>query len=226
MPRTPPHSDARREASRPPGRPAAAQRPDVRDALLEATGRLIVETGASDLSLRRVAAEAGVTPAMVHYYFNDKDGLYEAMLERAVRRILERVQTIASTPDESGPPHQPIADLLRILTTTLSENPWIPILVVREVLSEGGRFRDRFIENYASRMAELLPRLMRTEVEHHRFREDLDPQLAFLSFMGMTVFPFVLRPVIERALGIEYDEAFLNRFTAHTQRLFERGAMT
>ncbi len=226
MPRTPSDPGPRRETSRPPGRPAAAHRPDVRDALLEATGRLIVETGASDLSLRRVAAEAGVTPAMVHYYFNDKDGLYEAMLERAVRRILERVQTIASTTDDSGAPHQPIADLLRILTTTLSENPWIPILVVREVLSEGGRFRDRFIENYASRMAELLPRLMRTEVEHHRFREDLDPQLAFLSFMGMTVFPFVLRPVIERALGIEYDEAFLDRFTEHTQCLFERGAMT
>ena len=221
-----PRSDSRRGPSRPPGRPSTAEKPDVREALLEATGRLIAETGANDLSLRRVAAEAGVTPAMVHYYFSDKDGLYEAMLERAVGRILERVQAIASTPETPETPHQPIADLLQVLTTTLSRDPWIPILMVREVLSESGRFRDRFIESYASRMAELLPGLMRDEIEQHRFRDDLDPKLAFLSFMGMTIFPFVLRPVIERALGIEYDDAFLEQFTAHTQRLFEKGAMT
>jgi len=210
-------------ASRPPGRPAAANRTDARDALLEATGRLIAETGASDLSVRRIAAEAGVSPAMVHYYFGDKDGLYEAMLERAVGRIVSRVQGVAGPGDASDSGRDAIADLLKVLTSTLSEDPWIPTLMVREVLAEGGRFRERFIADYASRMAELLPALMRHEVERRRFRDDLDPQLAFLSFMGMTVFPFVLRPVIERVLGVGYDEEFLQRFAAHTQRLFVEG---
>jgi hypothetical protein len=52
----------------------------------------------------------------------------------------------------------------------------------------------------------------------------LDPRLAFLSLMGMAVFPFVARPVVERVLGIDYDDAFARRFADHTRDLFVNGA--
>ena len=42
--------------------------------------------------------------------------------------------------------------------------------------------------------------------------------------MGMTLMPFVARPVAERALAIDYDEDFLQRFAAHTRQLFVEGA--
>jgi len=215
----------RRPRRRGPGRPTAGDRPEARDALLDAASRLCARHGAAAVSLRRIAAEAGVSPAMVHYYFGDKDGLYDAMLDRTFGRLVERVRAVAAEHgvDEVAPDDR-LAGLLRVVTGALAEEPWIPTLVVREVLSEEGRFRERFVAAYASRMAELLPGLMREEIAGGRFRRDLDPQLAFLSFMGMTVFPFVARPVVERVLGLEYDEAFLARFAEHTRRLFVEGA--
>lgn len=222
MPRRPKRPASQRQ----PGRPSSDERPGARDALLDAASRLFARHGATEVSLRRVASEAGVTPAMVHYYFGGKEGLYDAMLERTFAGVIERVRSVAGRSPDSGSPPDPLGALLEVLMDTFAAEPWLPTLVVREVLSEGGRFREQFIRGYASQMADLLPGLMGREIEAARFRSDLDPKLAFLSFMGMTLMPFVARPVLERVLGIDYGEDFLRRFAAHTRRLFVEGAQS
>lgn len=218
MPRVP-----HKRRPRQPGRPPADDGTAVRDALLAAAGRLFASHGAGDISLRRIAREAGVSPAMVHYYFGDKEGLYDAMLERTFARVLERVRVVALQ-ESTGEAGDPLERLLGVLVDTFAAEPWVPTLVVREVLAEGGRFRDRFVRDYASQMAKLVPGFMQSQIDAGRLREDLDPELAFLSFLGMTLMPFVARPVLERALGLAYDERFLVRFAAHTHRLFREGA--
>lgn len=212
------------QRARTPGRPASDHAPDTRDQLLAAADRLFAEHGATGVSLRELASEAGVTSAMVHYYFGSKDGLYDAMLERTFERVIERVNALVERGRlDADAPHDPLRDLLEILTSTFAAEPWLPALVVREVLSEGGRLREGFIRNYASRMAHLLPGLLKREIDAGRYRADLDPELAFVSIMGMTIMPFVARPVLERVLEIEYDEAFLRHFVRHTRLLFLEG---
>ena len=209
---------------RQPGRPPADARPEARDKLLDAASRLFAERGAGEVSLRTVAAEAGVTPAMVHYYFGGKEGLYDAMLERTFGKVLTRVRALAAREADASAPRDRLMAILEVIVSTFAADPWVPTLVVREVLSEGGRFRERFIEAYASQLAELVPGRFRQEIEEGHFRSDLDPRLAFLSFMGMTLMPFVARPVAERVLGIDYGEEFLRDFATHTSRLFVEGA--
>ena len=203
----------RGRARRGPGRPARKRGgPDPREALLDAAGRLFTERGPEAHSLRAVAEAAGVTPAMVHYYFGDKRGLADALLERALARILERV---AGT--------RGLADLPATVVQAFGADPWIPPLLVREVLAEGGRFRERFIESYASKVAKLVPGMLRAEIAGGRLRSDLDPKLAFVSLMAMLAFPFVARPVLEPVLGLRYDTASLARFAEHTRRVFFEG---
>lgn len=213
----------RERASRGPGRPVKkGGGHDVREALLEAAGRLFAARGVEEVSLRELARAARVTSAMVHYYFGDKQGLYDALLERALARLLERVRAVTETPVAK---QDEIAALLQVAVGTLSSEPWIPSLIIREVLAEGGRFRDRFIEGYASQMARVVPALIEHEQGRGRLRRDLDPQLAFISVIGMTVWPFAVRPVIERVLDLRLDaEGFATRFVEHTHRLFLEGA--
>ena len=200
----------RRRPGRPPRR-ASAQ--DPREALLHAAGRLLAARGLEALSLRAIASAAGVTPAMVHYYFGDKRGLTDALLERALARVLERLAGARG-----------IDDLPATVASTFGADPWIPALLVREVLAEGGGYRQRFIDTYASKVARLVPAMLEAGIAAGRLRSDLDPRLAFVSLLGMMAFAFVARPVLEPVLQLRYDADFVARFAEHTRRLFLEGA--
>jgi AcrR family transcriptional regulator len=52
----------------------------TRQALIEATAQVMLEEGYAAATSRRVAAKAGVKPALVHYYFPTMDDLFLAVL--------------------------------------------------------------------------------------------------------------------------------------------------
>ncbi|MCV7050349.1 TetR/AcrR family transcriptional regulator [Mycobacterium heidelbergense] len=60
--------------------------------LIDATIRIMVDEGYAAATSRRVAAEAGVKPALVHYYFPTMDELYRNVFRRGAAAYLERQQ--------------------------------------------------------------------------------------------------------------------------------------
>ncbi|OBH79015.1 TetR family transcriptional regulator [Mycobacterium scrofulaceum] len=75
----------------------ASERPKARDSttrdmLIDATIRIMVDEGYAAATSRRVAAEAGVKPALVHYYFPTMDELYLNVFRRGAAAYLERQQ--------------------------------------------------------------------------------------------------------------------------------------
>jgi AcrR family transcriptional regulator len=66
--------------------------------LLDATEQLMLEEGYAAVTSRRVAAAAGVKPALVHYYFRTMDDLFLATFRRRAEQGFERQeQALAST---------------------------------------------------------------------------------------------------------------------------------
>jgi AcrR family transcriptional regulator len=72
----------------------ASERPKTRDStralLIDATIQIMLEEGYAAATSRRVAAKAGVKPALVHYYFPTMDELYLAVFRRGATVYLER----------------------------------------------------------------------------------------------------------------------------------------
>ncbi len=65
--------------------------------ILEATRDIIVEEGYAAVSARRVAAKAGIKPALVQYYFPTMDELLLEVYRRGAENVLERqAQALAS----------------------------------------------------------------------------------------------------------------------------------
>jgi AcrR family transcriptional regulator len=69
-----------------------AETSETRTALLDATEQLMLESGYAAVSSRRVAALAGVRPALVHYYFRTMDDLFLAAFQRRADHGLEQQQ--------------------------------------------------------------------------------------------------------------------------------------
>jgi AcrR family transcriptional regulator len=75
----PPYAGAMVETRSAGRRPGATQ---TRDAILAAAGASFAERGYVDTTIRQVARDAGVDPALVIHFFTSKDRLFAAALRR------------------------------------------------------------------------------------------------------------------------------------------------
>jgi AcrR family transcriptional regulator len=66
-------------------------------ALLDATEQIMLEEGYAAVSSRRIASRAGVTAALVHYYFGTMDELFIAVFRRIAERSLLRQARVLSS---------------------------------------------------------------------------------------------------------------------------------
>ncbi|MEV0400050.1 TetR/AcrR family transcriptional regulator [Actinoallomurus sp. NPDC050550] len=84
--------------------------------IAEALWRISADRGLEAVSMREVAAEAGVSIGLVQHYFRDKNDLVGFAVGRLRERIEERVRrSVASTP----PPHTPRRLLRAVLVALL-----------------------------------------------------------------------------------------------------------
>jgi AcrR family transcriptional regulator len=65
---------------------------ETRQALLDGVERLMLDKGYAGVTYRSVAAEAGVTPGLVQYYFPTLDDLFVAAIRRRSEQNLARLQ--------------------------------------------------------------------------------------------------------------------------------------
>lgn len=74
--------------------------PEVsRKLLLDMTEKLMAEEGYAAVSTRRVAKEAGVNPALVHYYYATTDDLFIALHRRMMNAIAEDLEAALDCDD-------------------------------------------------------------------------------------------------------------------------------
>lgn len=209
---------SRRRRARMPGRPAGADE-DVRSALLDAAAKLFLKHGFERVTARQIAAAAGTTPAMIHYYFTSKLGLFRAMLERAITPLREKLAALLMQADGA----LDVPSLIIMHMRTVVANSWIPVFILNEVLVEKGRFRATFVREVASKQLPLVVQLLERGRASGRFRRDLDPKLAALSLLSLCMFPFLTKVVSAPALGLKYEGEELEQLIEHTARLFLRG---
>jgi AcrR family transcriptional regulator len=84
-------------SSHPDERPKVG-REATREALIDATAQIMVDEGYAAATSRRVAAKAGVKPALVHYYFPSMDDLFVAVLRDKAETNLQRQRQAIAEP--------------------------------------------------------------------------------------------------------------------------------
>lgn len=203
---------------RQPGRPVDDA--DRRAQALDAALACYVERGIAATSLRDIARQAGITPALLHYYFADAAGLREAVVaERLMPVFAEIRDTLLGMPDAS----------LRVVLTAfvdaicalVQRHPWIPPLWIREMVSEGGSLRDLLVTRLAPQLATVLADRFAREQAAGRLNPALDPRLLMVSLVGLTLFPAAGTPIWRQIF--DSDDLGIDDIRDHALALLERG---
>jgi AcrR family transcriptional regulator len=210
---------------RAPGRPTrrAAPPAEQRELLLDAAIACFVRKGIAATSLREIAREAHVTPALMHYYFGDKAQLQDALVaDRLLPVLADMRKAVANAGDDvSGL----IAAFVSGIGRIAMKHPWLPPLWVREVLCEGGALRDVLFERIGPQVPQVMAKRFAEAQARGEINEDLDPRLLMVSLVGLTLFPIAGAPIWRRLFAGDPATAALDMdtFRRHTLALLDRG---
>ena len=210
---------------RAPGRPArkAAPPAEQRGLLLDAAIACFVRKGIAATSLREIAREAHVTPALLHYYFGDKAQLQEALV---ADRLLPALADLREAVANAGPDVPAlIAAFVSGIGRIAMKHPWLPPLWVREVLCEGGALRDMLFERIGPQIPQVMAKRFAEAQARGEINQDLDPRLLMVSLVGLTLFPIAGAPIWRRLFAGDPGTAALDMDTLrrHTLALLDRG---
>lgn len=195
----------RKKAGRAVGRPAAEGGSDLRATLLDVAVARFAKRGIAATTLREIANEAGVNPALVHYYFGDKSQLLQAVIAERLMPAFGEVRNAAvqAGDDIAGL----IAGFVRGMCTTIERHPWLPPLWIREVLCEGGALREVLLNSQMPQMPQMLAKRFAEAQAAGQLNPDLDPRLLVTSLIGLTLFPAAGAPIWRRLLDAEDIDA-------------------
>ena len=119
-------------------RPCEAQ-PSTRSAILDAAERLFAARGIDGVAVRDLARETELTPSSLYNHFPGKQALYEAVLERGLRPIVELTQA-SWTQGELR--RDTVATTVDALVNHLAQHPHLGRLMQRALLEETSTVQD------------------------------------------------------------------------------------
>jgi len=169
---------------RSPGRPAGGGDGDAREQLLAAATELFATQGVAATSFAAIAKRAGLTPAMMPYYFKDRGHLLDCVVEEKIAPMISAVWS----PVESGvKPEELLRGIVERMVAGIERNPWIPSTWMREVLNEGGLLRNRVLRKLPFAKVRILSGAVARGQASGKIPADLDPVLIVFSMLGLVM---------------------------------------
>ncbi len=105
------------------------------EAILQGAVRLFLRSGYAGTSMDRVAAEAGVSKQTIYSHFQDKEGLFQALMERMTIRRFQAAFQMATL---HGDPEVLLRQFAEAYLNKIVDDEYVSLL--RLILAESARF--------------------------------------------------------------------------------------
>ena len=158
-----------------------------REELLHAAVLLFAERGVANTTIAQIAAAGKVTPAMVHYWFDTREKLYDAVASERIVPLIDAVWAPVDFERDS------VLDLTRglmhrMFAMTVSQ-PWLPSLWSREVIQMGGLLRERVLSRVSTEPSLAFRRKIAQAQAQGEINPAIEPELLFTSMISLVMLP-------------------------------------
>ena len=169
------------------GRRARAPAHDAREHLLDAATALFAERGVANTTVAQIATASGVTSAMVHYWFQTRERLLDAVVEERIARALLAVWEPFDPADEA--PLAQTQGIVRRMFDVTEVMPWLPSLWLREIVNEGGLLRERAFRHIPVKKVQAFGMSVARARARGALNAQIDPLLLFNSILALVMLP-------------------------------------
>jgi AcrR family transcriptional regulator len=159
-----------------------------RDQFLDAAVVLFSRQGVAATTLAHIAKEVGVTSAMVHYHFANRDQLLDAVVNE---RILPFVHALHE-PIQAESMHDPLGILHAMADCLLDHvlrQPWLAPMWLSDIGSASGELCQRVMPHVPVARVNLLTEAIAAAQARGEINPNMAPHLIFMSMVGVALLP-------------------------------------
>lgn len=177
--------------------------------ILQAAEKEFFSKGYAGARTTSIAEAAGVTHAMLHYYFRTKDNLFDKIIDRKIGALRDIMLT------SLGDPVLPLFDKLKYAIARhqdfIASNPDLPKFMINEVLSRPDKLPalTSKLKLHIPHVVDSLQRQINDYADKGLCRR-VNAGMLMLDIVSLNIFPFSARPMVDTLLGgiMENTETF------------------
>ncbi len=172
--------------------------------ILAAARKVFTTKGMNGARMQDIADEAGINKALLHYYFRDKDKLFETIFVVEAQRFFPKINMIFQS---DTPLFEKIENFVSEYIDEMLEHPYLPWFVINEMNRDSEKFIDKvWGKENLPKPVKLLEQIEK-EVKAGRIKK-INPVHLLMNMISMTMFPFVGRPMFALNLQLS-DKQFI-----------------
>lgn len=179
-----------------------------KESILQAAEAAFLENGFNGTRTTDIAKRAGVTHAMLHYYFNTKELLFYHVFDSKVDLLIESM--VCALSDNTVDIIERIQNSVAKHFDFLMENPSLPRFFIIEFLGKQERIlrlKEKFSEALVSKLLLLNEDLQRA-IQEQKIQEIRTIDL-LLDIVSLNVFAFIVEPLAVEVFPKNQNKNFL-----------------
>lgn len=167
--------------------------------ILAAAKKVFVRKGMSGARMQDIADEAGINKALLHYYFKNKEKLFEMIFVEAGARLFPKINEIFNS---DIPLFEKIERFSDEYISMVMENPYLPLFVLNEINQDPEMFLNKIWPNTAKPNPAKFLAQIEEEVKKGAIKR-ISPMELLINLISMVVFPFVAKPMLQKTMGLD-----------------------
>lgn len=187
---------------------------DTEKVIIQAAKDVFHRSGFDGARMQEIADEAGINKALLHYYFRNKDRLFEAVFKDAFMQSFRPLIQIMMADDELD---VKVPRFVNLYIDQILANPFIPGFVLHELSRNPDRLVS-FINDHSMIKTSKFIHQIEKGCQTGQFRP-IDPKQAMAHLVSLIVFPFIAKPMIKFALGLDDETEFMKFIEARRQEI-------
>ena len=151
-----------------------------REQIIEASRKLIMKYGSEHVTVRRIAAEIGISEGALYRHFKSKREVLLFLIRHIEENLIGDLQKRSPAKNILGT----LKSTLRNHLSSMEQRKGMSFLVIAEIISLGDKGLNKRVLEVLSKYISNIKKLLLEGIKTGEIRKDIDPEMVATSFFG------------------------------------------
>lgn len=159
--------------------------------IYEAARTVFIRKGMEGTRMQEIADEAEINKALLHYYFRNKENLFNAVFKNTMSKFFAKTEEVMNGQLSIK---EKITYFVHHYIDIIQANPYVPQFIINEINRDPQVLRSLMKDSGLE--PEKILKMIANEIGNDDDAQT-DPRHIVVSLLGMLIFPFVARPLLQ-----------------------------